>query len=56
MEQYFSTLFEDVRHQRSSILLVTLTDLDILKQCKFTSQEIDINKYLALEKLHRQKF
>ena len=55
MEQYFSNLFEDIRHERSLILLLSLTDPDILKQSKFTDDEIDIIKNLALEKLHRQR-
>ena len=32
MEQYFNTIFEDVRHERSLILLLSLTAPDILKQ------------------------
>ena len=32
MEQNFATIFEDVRHERSLILLLSLTDPDILKQ------------------------
>ena len=55
MEQYFATMFEDVRHARSLILLLSLTDSDILKQSKFTDDEINIIKNLALEKLHRQR-
>ena len=55
MEQYFNTIFEDVRHERSLILLLSLTDPDILKQSKFTDDEIEIIKNLALEKLHRQR-
>ena len=55
MEQYFSNLFEDVRHERSLILLLSLTDPDILRQSKFTDDEIEIIKNLALEKLHRQR-
>ena len=55
MEQYFSTMFEDVRHERSLILLLSLTDSDILKQSKFTDVEINIIRNLALEKLHRQR-
>ena len=55
MEAYFSTMFEDVRHERSLILLLSLTDPDIIKQSKFTDDEIDIIKNLALEKLPRQK-
>ena len=54
MEAYFSSLFEDVRHERSLILLLSLTDPDILKQSKFTDDEIDIIKIIGLEKLHRQ--
>ena len=55
MESYFSTMFEDVRHERSLILLLSLTNPDILKQSKFTDDEINIIKSLALEKLHRQR-
>ena len=29
MEFYFSSLFEDVRHERSLILLLSLTDPDM---------------------------
>ena len=55
MEAYFSNLFEDVRHERSSILLLSLTDPNILKQSKFTDDEVNTLKNLALEKLYRQK-
>ena len=55
MEAYFSNLFEDIRHERSLILLLSLIDPDILKQSKFTNDEINIIKNLALEKIHRQK-
>ena len=55
MEQYFAVMFEDVRHERSPILLLSLTDPNILRQNKFTDHEIDIGKNLALEKLHRQR-
>ena len=55
MKAYFATMFEDVRHERSLILLLSLTDSDILKQSKFTDDEINILKTLALEKLHRQR-
>ena len=55
MEQYFSNLLEEVRHERSLILLFSLTDPNILKQSKFTDDEIHIIKKLALEKLHRQR-
>ena len=55
MEAYFSNLFDDIRHERSLILLLSLTDSDILRQSKFTDDEIEIIKNLALEKLHRQR-
>ena len=56
MEAYFATIFEDVRHERSLILLLSLAELSILQQSKFTDHEIEKIKNLALEKLHRQKF
>ena len=55
MEAYFSNLFEDVRHERSIIIILSLTDPDFLKQSKFTDDEINIIKNIALEKLHRQR-
>ena len=48
-------MFEDVRHERSLILLLSLTDPDIMRQSKFTDYEIDSIKYLALENLYRQR-
>ena len=48
-------MFEDVRHERSLILLLSITDTDILKQSKFTDDEINIIKNLALENLHRHR-
>ena len=44
MEAYFSNLFEDITHERSLILFLSLTDPDILKQSKFIDHEIDIKK------------
>ena len=55
MEAYFSTFFEDVRHERSLILLLSLTDPDILRQSKSRVDEIEIIKKLAVEKIHRQR-
>ena len=55
MESYFSNLFEDVRHERSLILLLSLLEPNMLKQSKFTDHEIEIIRNLALEKLHRQR-
>ena len=48
-------MFEDVRHDRSLKLSLSLTDPDILRQSKFTDYESDIINYLALEKLHKQR-
>ena len=55
MEQYYATMFEDVRHERSLILLLSSIDSDFLKQSKFTDDEMNIIKILALEILHRQR-
>ena len=55
MEVYFASIFADVRHERSLIIILSLTDPDILRQSKFIDDEIDIIKNLALEKLHRQR-
>ena len=55
MEQYFNTIFEDIRYERSLILLLSLTESDILKQSKFTDHEIEIIKNIALEKFYRQR-
>ena len=55
MEAYFNTIFEDVKHERSLILLLSLVEPDILKQSKFNDHQIEIIKKIALEKLHRQR-
>ena len=46
---------KDVRHERLLILILSLTDQDILRQSKFTNEEMEIIKNLALEKLDRQR-
>ena len=55
MEAYFNTIFEDIRYERSLVLLLSLVEPDILKQSKFTDHEIDIFKKISLEKLHSQR-
>ena len=55
MERYFNTFFENIRHERSLILMLSLVEPSILKQAKITDQEIDNIKDLALQKLHRQR-
>ena len=55
MENYFANLFEDIRYERSLILLLSLTDSNILTQYGYKEDEINIIKNIALEKIHRQK-
>ena len=55
MEAFFNTIFKDVRHERSLILLLSIVEPNILKQSKFTDDAIENIKNLALEKLHRQR-
>ena len=55
MKQKFSNPFEDIQYERNLILLLSLTDPNILKQSKFTDDELNIIKNLALEKIHRQE-
>ena len=55
MEAHFSNLFEDIRHERNLILLLSLIEQIILKQSKYNDHEIEIIKNIALEKIHRQR-
>ena len=55
MEAHFKTIFENVRHERTLFLLLSLVEPDILKQSIFTDHETDFIKNIALEKLHRQR-
>ena len=55
MENYFIKLFDNIHYERSLILLLSIVDPGILRQTKFTDDEIEIIKNLALEKLHRQR-
>ena len=55
MEAFFNAIFEDVRHERCLILLLSIVEPNILKQSKFTDDEIEIIKNIAFEKLHRQR-
>ena len=55
MEQHFSTMFEDIRHERSLILILSSTDPDILTKSNFTDEEREIIENLALEELQRQR-
>ena len=55
MEKNFLTLFEDVRYERTLILVLSLTDEGILNQVGFTENERKIIKDIALQKVHRQR-
>ena len=55
MEAYFNRIFEDIRHERSPILFLSLVEPHILKQSKFLDHEIEFIINIALEKLHRQR-
>ena len=48
MEQYFDSIFEDFRHERSLIILLSIVEPDKLKQSKFSDNEIEIIKNIAL--------
>ena len=50
MKAYFSTKFEDIKHERSLFLLLLIAESDLLKQNLFRDQEIYYKKNLALEK------
>ena len=52
MEAYCATMFENVRHERSLVLLLSLADPDNLKQSKITDNEMIVFKNLVLKKLH----
>ena len=55
MKSYFSNLFEDIRHERSLLLLLSIVEPDFLRQSKLLDHEIEIIENIALEKLHRQR-
>ena len=55
MEKQFATMFEDVRRERSLVLLPSLTDPHILKQSRFMDPELNITINLALQILYGQK-
>ena len=56
VEEYFATIFEGIRPERSLFLLQGLVEPDFLEQSKFTDHETDFIKNLALEKMHRKRF
>ena len=55
MDQYFNNIFEDIRYERALILILSIVEPSILQQSKFTDNEIEIIKNIALEKIFRQK-
>ena len=55
IEQYFNNIFEDIRHERSLIILLAIVEPDILRQRKLLDHELENIKNIALEKLHIQR-
>ena len=55
MEANFNNIFEDIRYEKSLVLLLSLVEPDFLKQSKITDHEIDSIKNIAPEKLHRKR-
>ena len=55
MENYFIKIFDNIHYERSLIILLSLTDPDILRQNKLTDDELEIIENIALQKLHRQR-
>ena len=55
MDAYFDSIFEDVRHERSLILLLAIVEPDLLRQSKFLDHDIEIIKDIGLENLNRQR-
>ena len=55
MEAYISNLFEDVRQERSLILLLSIVEPEKLRQSKILDHEMEFIKNIALEKLHKQR-
>ena len=55
MAQNFNTFLEDIRHERSLLLILSSVESDILKQSKVTDRKSDIIKNIALKKLRRQR-
>ena len=56
MGNYFATMFEDLRHGRSIIWILSITDPHILNKSKYTDHKLFIIKKLASENLQRQRF
>ena len=50
MEAYFISIFENVRYERALVLLLSLVEPDIIKQSKFTDNEVSIKKILLSRK------
>ena len=55
MEAYLDNIFENVRLERSLILLLSIVEPAILRQSNILDHEIEIIKSIALEKLHRRR-
>ena len=54
MENYFIKLFDNIHYERCLIIILSSTDSNILIQARFTNDEINIIKNIALQKIKRQ--
>ena len=54
MENFCRNFFEDVRHEKSLIILLALTDEGILRPAGFTEHGLKMIKNLAEGKLQRK--
>ena len=55
MDQFFANVFEYVRYEKALVLIINLTDSNILGKSKFTDHETNIINNIAPEKLHWQR-
>ena len=54
MENYFIKLFDNIHYERSLLLILSLTDSNILIQSGLTNDQINIINNIALQKVKRQ--
>ena len=55
LDNHFDYILQDIRHERTLILTLALTDPQILLDAKFSQQDIDKLVVLGKEKILRQK-
>ena len=55
LDKPFDCILQDIRHERTLILILALTNPQILLNAKFSQQDIDKLVVLGKEKILRQK-